>query len=113
VPEDRSQCWLWKGATQKPTKRYGKIKTAGRNGGALYTHRVAYALLVGPIPAGKDVHHKLETCDKRCCNPDHLELRDRENHTPDRGGGSGEYPLGKNLEVRNGKAVREEEAVLD
>jgi hypothetical protein len=34
-------------------------------------HRITYAQEVGPIPDGKDLHHRV-TCTKACCNPDHL-----------------------------------------
>lgn len=34
-------------------------------------HRVAYRLLVGPIPDGIHLHHKCEN--RRCCNPEHLQ----------------------------------------
>lgn len=47
---------------------YGKIGY-GRN--TQLAHRVAYELLVGPIPEGLELDHK---CRVRCCwNPAHLE----------------------------------------
>jgi len=61
------QCWLWQGVYDR--KGYGTIR---RNGHHLGAHRVAYALMVGPIPDGLCVCH---TCDTpHCCNPAHLFL---------------------------------------
>lgn len=60
-------CWLWTGGTTKGG--YGQIKS----GPAMqYTHRVAWELLVGPIPAGKQIDHLCRV--RRCVNPDHLEV---------------------------------------
>lgn len=55
-------CWAWAGAVQR--NGYG---TWGR----AYAHRLAYELLVGPIPAGLEIDHLCRN--KRCVNPDHLE----------------------------------------
>ena len=58
-PDD---CWLWLGARHK--KGYGMVYFDGRTQGA---HRVAYALAIGPIPAGLGVLHH---CDNPpCVNP--------------------------------------------
>jgi hypothetical protein len=39
---------------------------------------MAYELLVGPIPQGKELHH---TCrNRRCCNPAHLQPLTRSEH---------------------------------
>jgi hypothetical protein len=55
-------CWLFTGSTNRG---YGQIIIAGRR---RPTHRVAYELLVGPIPVGHELHHR-ETCPKNCVNP--------------------------------------------
>ena len=52
------------------TKGYGAIGAGGR-GRPLYAHRVAYELMIGPIPAGYDIDHLCR--EPRCCNPAHLE----------------------------------------
>jgi hypothetical protein len=59
-------CWLFEGA--KTPTGYGKVWIERR---CLYVHRVAYELLVGPIPEGYEIDH---LCKNRACyNPAHLE----------------------------------------
>jgi hypothetical protein len=75
-PDD---CWPWQGAIQPAG--YGQIWAGGKLGLA---HRVAYELLVGPIPDGLELDHLCHTRDtscrlgnecphRRCVNPAHLE----------------------------------------
>ncbi len=65
---DETGCWIWKG--QLNNKGYGLIwsRDAGQK---IAAHRVAYELLVGPIPAGLELDHTCET--PACVNPAHLE----------------------------------------
>jgi HNH endonuclease len=56
-------CWLWSGSTDH--KGYGRL-------GGKRAHRIAYRLLVGPIPAGMQLDHLCRV--RRCVNPDHLEI---------------------------------------
>lgn len=59
-------CWPW-AAGRRGRGDYGGFCAGGR---ALRSHRVAYALAVGPIPTGMFVCHR---CDNPpCCNPAHL-----------------------------------------
>lgn len=68
-------CWFWPGHCNRG---YGRV---GFNGRDWITHRLAFTLAYGPIPAGLLVCH---SCDanypvgdityRRCCNPDHLFL---------------------------------------
>lgn len=63
------ECWPWLGATNP--KGYGQITEGGHSGRRLAVHRVAYELVVGPIPDGHDLDHHCERTN--CCNPRHLE----------------------------------------
>lgn len=59
-------CWLWIGA--KTRDGYGQLRVGPM---ARYAHRVAYELLVGPIPSGLVLDHLCRT--PSCVNPAHLE----------------------------------------
>jgi hypothetical protein len=59
-------------------KGYGKLTFQGR---AIYAHRLAYELTIGPIPDGMLVCHH---CDNPpCCRPDHLFLGDQKANLAD------------------------------
>lgn len=63
-------CWVW----TKPTNTYGYAqitKEVDRRSVALMAHRVAYELLVGPIPEGLVIDHLCRV--RPCVNPSHLE----------------------------------------
>lgn len=77
VTIDPDGCWTW----SAPAKDgYGRI---GRNYRQELAHRVAYELLVGPVPDGMQLDHLCHTRDKSCnggpcqhracVNPAHLE----------------------------------------
>jgi len=69
---DPNACWIWKGLLDKDGYGvYGNPKKWGTR----RAHRVAYMLLVGPIPDGLQIDHVKERgCTSRaCCNPAHLE----------------------------------------
>lgn len=66
-------CWLWTAACN--SEDYGHFWFDRRQHQA---HRVAYELLVGPIPDGLQIDHLCRT--PRCVNPAHLEpVTSREN----------------------------------
>jgi hypothetical protein len=67
-------CWLW---TRSPTSGgYGQFRDG--SGRTVHAHRVAYRLLVGPVPTGLVLDHLCRT--KLCVNPAHLEpVTQREN----------------------------------
>lgn len=61
-------CWLWQAAI---VRKYGmfRVKLNGKKR-MVKAHRVAYELIVGPIPEGHGLDH---TCHHEACvNPDHL-----------------------------------------
>lgn len=60
-----SGCIVWTGGS---AKGYGRIYHDGRT---RPTHRVAFELFRGPIPAGFDINHLCRN--KACMNPTHLE----------------------------------------
>lgn len=64
-------CWLWTGA--RNDKGYGQLFKSKRSGrGEKYcAHRLAYELLVGPIPDEMELDHLCRT--PACVNPKHLE----------------------------------------
>lgn len=72
-------CWPWQGSING--HGYGSVSRAGKVRG---THRVAYELLVGPIPEGLTLDHLCHSNDptcaggvtcvhRRCVNPAHLQ----------------------------------------
>jgi len=64
--EKSGECWNWMGST---SGGYGQLSYRRR---PVRTHRLAWELAYGPIPAGLSVCHH---CDNpRCCRPDHLFL---------------------------------------
>lgn len=62
-------CWVWLGA--KTSAGYGSISLGAAAEGTDVTHRVAWRLLVGPVPEGLELDHLCRN--RACCNPDHLE----------------------------------------
>ncbi len=51
---------------------YGKIRVGGESRLYIRTHRAAWELANGPIPAGMVVRHRCDN--RRCVRPGHLEL---------------------------------------
>jgi hypothetical protein len=71
--EKTDSCWIW--TAQCTPGGYGRFKIGGR---PLRAHRVAYELLVGPIPEGLVLDHLCRV--RHCVNPAHLEpVTQREN----------------------------------
>lgn len=62
-------CWEWTASTKG--NGYGQVKHVSQ-ASPMFTHRVAYEMLVGEIPKGLTLDH---LCRNRICvNPDHLEV---------------------------------------
>lgn len=59
--------WIWLGGMAR-RKPYGRFWYEGGH----WAHRVAYALFIGPIPDGRQVHHRCG--ETTCVNPVHLEI---------------------------------------
>jgi len=70
VPCPMSGCWLWIGSVNN--KEYATCTPIRSSGSTTaYAHRLAYLILVGPVPAPLELDHKCRTT--VCVNPDHLE----------------------------------------
>lgn len=67
--------WIWNGPRYGHKAEYGLFWFHQRKEMA---HRVAYRLLVGPIPPRMDVHHVCKV--KLCVNPAHLKPVTRSEH---------------------------------
>lgn len=61
-----TDCWLW--TARRDRHGYAKVN---HNGRMQLAHRVAFELLVGPIPDGMDLDHLCRV--RHCVNPGHLE----------------------------------------
>lgn len=66
VVDEGTGCHVWTGSVMTSTG-YGQYRTQTTN---LLAHRMAYELLVGPIPKGFHLHHVCEN--RRCVNVEHL-----------------------------------------
>lgn len=75
--EKTDTCWLWTGCLE--VSGYGKAARNPAVGSTQKAHRIAYVLVVGPIPEGLELDHLCEQ--PSCVNPDHLEpVTGAENH---------------------------------
>lgn len=61
-------CWEWTGSLHP--RGYGYFTAKGKKGWRV--HRYAWTNLVGPIPEGMTLDHLCRN--KRCVNPDHMEI---------------------------------------
>jgi len=66
-------CWIW--IAVKNRGGYGFVSRGAKGDGNIYAHRLAYEVLVGPIPAGLQVDHLCRI--PSCVNPAHMELVSR------------------------------------
>lgn len=78
-----SDCWPW--MRSRTTVGYGQFGITGPPRRNLPAHRIAYELLVGPVPDGLVLDH---LCRNRvCCNPHHLEPVTNRTNVVERGTG--------------------------
>lgn len=71
--EKTDSCWNWTASIDRAG--YGRVRNRL---GTCLAHRIAYELLIGPIPAGLVLDHLCKNT--TCVNPDHLEpVTDAEN----------------------------------
>lgn len=68
VERTESGCWLWRGTVGKKGYGYVYEPASGRD---LRVHRVAYELVIGPIPEDLELDHLCSV--RSCVNPAHLE----------------------------------------
>ncbi len=66
MPIPESGCYVFIGSIDE--HGYGRL---GVNGRTIRAHKIAYALLVGPVPEGHELDHKCRV--RSCWNPFHLE----------------------------------------
>jgi hypothetical protein len=76
----KDECWMW---LASKCNGYGQFAAPSVRRGPLRAHRVAYTLLIGPIPDGLTLDHLCHdpktceggpTCPHRACvNPDHMD----------------------------------------
>jgi len=80
VPEDPTQCWIWKGAGTGDG--YGRIVMSYKK--AILAHRASWMIYRYPIP---DEMHVLHICNNGaggCVNPDHLYIGTEHDNAKDR-----------------------------
>lgn len=64
-----SGCWQWRGTIER--WGYGQF-SLGKKAGKFRAHRVAYSVLIGPVPDGMQLDHLCRN--NGCVNPDHLQV---------------------------------------
>src|SRR5262245_42786251 len=67
IIDETTGCWLWQGALD--SDGYGMIRHEKK---LYYIHKLAYELMKGPIPKGKQINYMLECPYRNCWFPDHL-----------------------------------------
>lgn len=65
------ECWAWKGMKSSPLSDSREYITVRADSRPQLIHRLAYSVLVGPIPDGLEIDHLCRNT--YCMNPQHLE----------------------------------------
>lgn len=68
---DGNGCWIWQVSLDRAGYGRATLSMPGTTARRWYSHRLAYMLLVGPIPEGLQLDHLCRV--PACCNPSHLE----------------------------------------
>lgn len=76
------ECWEWEGSLLK--NGYGQFGLGGRGEGNGLAHRVAWELIVGPIPDDQELDHTCHT--RKCVRPAHLRLVTKKQNQENRAG---------------------------
>lgn len=98
------ECWLWTGRLQP--NGYGQFGMKATDGKwrAVYAHRIAYELFVGPIPEGMDVCHRCAV--QKCVKSDHLFVGTRSDNMLD----GRDHGRGCVLSMEKAEAIRSQYA---
>ncbi len=96
-------CWLWMASTKDTG--YGQFFV---NGTMVRAHRLAYELMVGPVPDGLQLDHLCRV--RNCVNPEHLEPVTTQENT--RRGASGHERRQKKTHCAQGHPYNAENTYL-
>lgn len=80
-----THCWIWTRATLP--RGYGVFTDGSKKGYGSLAHRIAYQLLIGPIPDGKELDHRCHN--PPCVNPAHLRPATHKQNHENRSGTQG------------------------
>lgn len=101
--KDEDSCWNW---LRSPLGQYGVFNIKGA--GNIRTHRVAWAIINGPIPEGMEILHSCHN--PSCVNPKHLRPGTQQENMQDRKESNRGYkPKG----TLNGRAILTSEQVQE
>lgn len=80
--DPKKGCWIWLGTVDHHGYAKG-LRSRGEGTRLVRLHRVFYEHFVGPVPAGRVLHHMCEV--KHCIYPRHLKPVSRGQHLAEHG----------------------------